>query len=147
MKSDNPLLAKWTGPHGGVPPFATVKVEHFKPAFEGAMDEKRRELGLMTLDRADPRVDLCETRFVDVDANDAEACLCKLTRHRKTDIPEPNDGDHRRRRRQTGGKFGHGALTLKTRPERVNALVAGAAGRRRAASNLLKLPALRWRSG
>jgi peptidyl-dipeptidase Dcp len=24
----NPLLAPWTGPHGGVPPFASVKVEH-----------------------------------------------------------------------------------------------------------------------
>lgn len=28
----NPLLAGWTGPYGGVPPFDKVKVEHFKPA-------------------------------------------------------------------------------------------------------------------
>ena len=33
----NPLLAPWTGPHGGVPPFASVKVEHFKPALEAGM--------------------------------------------------------------------------------------------------------------
>jgi peptidyl-dipeptidase Dcp len=40
----NPLLTKWTGPHGGVPPLARVKVEHFEPAFEAAMNEHRREL-------------------------------------------------------------------------------------------------------
>jgi peptidyl-dipeptidase Dcp len=33
----NPLLATWTGPYGGVPPFASVKVEHFKPALEAGM--------------------------------------------------------------------------------------------------------------
>ncbi len=43
-KTDNPLLAAWTGPHGGVPPFASVKVEHFKPALEAAMDMKRKEI-------------------------------------------------------------------------------------------------------
>ncbi len=42
--ADNPLLPKWTGPHGGVPPFDKVKVEHFKPAFDAAMDELRREI-------------------------------------------------------------------------------------------------------
>jgi peptidyl-dipeptidase Dcp len=40
----NPLLAKWTGPYGGVPPFAQVQVEHFKPALEAAMEENRREI-------------------------------------------------------------------------------------------------------
>jgi peptidyl-dipeptidase Dcp len=44
QKTDNPLLAQWTGPFGGVPPFSKVKVEHFKPALEAAMDEKRREI-------------------------------------------------------------------------------------------------------
>ncbi|NMO22965.1 M3 family metallopeptidase, partial [Pyxidicoccus fallax] len=42
--ASNPLLAKWTGPHGGVPPFAQVRVEHFKPALEAAMEENRREI-------------------------------------------------------------------------------------------------------
>lgn len=41
---DNPLLAKWSGRFGGLPPFDQVKVTHFKPAFAAAMDEKRREL-------------------------------------------------------------------------------------------------------
>ncbi|NPC85459.1 M3 family metallopeptidase, partial [Pyxidicoccus fallax] len=31
-------------PHGGVPPFAQVRVEHFKPALEAAMEENRREI-------------------------------------------------------------------------------------------------------
>jgi peptidyl-dipeptidase Dcp len=33
----NPLLAPWTGPYGGVPPFDKVKVEDIKPALEAAM--------------------------------------------------------------------------------------------------------------
>jgi len=41
---DNPLLEKWTGPYGGVPPFAKVKVDQFKPALEAAMDENRKEI-------------------------------------------------------------------------------------------------------
>jgi peptidyl-dipeptidase Dcp len=36
----NPLLAEWTGPLGGMPPFADIKVEHFKPALEAAMAEQ-----------------------------------------------------------------------------------------------------------
>ena len=35
----NPLLAKWQGPYGGVPPFDRVQVAQFKPAFEAAMAE------------------------------------------------------------------------------------------------------------
>lgn len=35
--SANPLVADWTGPYGGVPPFAKIKVEHFKPALEAGM--------------------------------------------------------------------------------------------------------------
>jgi peptidyl-dipeptidase Dcp len=44
LPANNPLLPKWTGPHGGVPPFDQVKVEHFQPAFAHAMDELRREV-------------------------------------------------------------------------------------------------------
>ena len=33
----NPLLAPWTGPHSGVPPFDQVKVADFKPALEAGM--------------------------------------------------------------------------------------------------------------
>jgi peptidyl-dipeptidase Dcp len=50
----NPLLTKWSGPHGGLPPFAQVKVEHFKPAFDAAMELKRRELAAIANDPAAP---------------------------------------------------------------------------------------------
>lgn len=42
--AQNPLLAKWTGPYGGVPPFDKVKVSDFKPAFEAAMAENLKEI-------------------------------------------------------------------------------------------------------
>jgi len=40
----NPLLAEWTGPHGGVPPFDQVRVALFKPALETAMAENLAEV-------------------------------------------------------------------------------------------------------
>lgn len=40
----NPLLAKWTGPYGGVPPFDKVRVGDLKPALETAMEEKLSEI-------------------------------------------------------------------------------------------------------
>ncbi|WP_394827404.1 M3 family metallopeptidase [Pendulispora albinea] len=51
---NNPLLAKWAGPYGGVPPFAKVKVEQFKPALEGAMDLERREIAAIVDNPAAP---------------------------------------------------------------------------------------------
>ncbi|HEX8254515.1 MAG TPA: M3 family peptidase, partial [Thermoanaerobaculia bacterium] len=42
--SDNPLLAPWSGPYGGVPPFDKVRVEHFRPALEAAMAENLAEV-------------------------------------------------------------------------------------------------------
>src|SRR2546426_7805150 len=32
VATENPLLAKWEGPYGGVPPFDRVQVAQFKPA-------------------------------------------------------------------------------------------------------------------
>lgn len=40
----NPLLAPWTGPHEGVPPFDQVEVAFFQPALEAAMAEKLAEV-------------------------------------------------------------------------------------------------------
>ena len=50
----NPLLPKWTGPYGGVPPFDKVKVEHFKPALEAAMAETLKEIDAIADDPAPP---------------------------------------------------------------------------------------------
>ena len=40
----NPLLAKWTGPSGGVPPWDKVKPELFPQAIQFGIDEQRREM-------------------------------------------------------------------------------------------------------
>lgn len=40
----NPLLAEWTGPYGGVPPFDVVSPELFPGAFEAAIAERRAEV-------------------------------------------------------------------------------------------------------
>lgn len=42
--TQNPLLAKWEGPYGGVPPFDKVKVPAFKQALEQAMEENLAEV-------------------------------------------------------------------------------------------------------
>lgn len=42
--SDNPLLAEWKGPFGGVPPFDKVRLEDFKPAIEALMVEQLAEI-------------------------------------------------------------------------------------------------------
>jgi peptidyl-dipeptidase Dcp len=42
--TDNPLLAPWTGPYGGVPGFAGVRVSDFEPALTRAMAEARSEI-------------------------------------------------------------------------------------------------------
>src|SRR5687768_2298389 len=42
--ADNPLLAPWSGPYGGVPPFDRIRVEHFQPALEAAMAENLAEV-------------------------------------------------------------------------------------------------------
>jgi len=50
----NPLIPKWTGPYGGVPPFDRVKVEHFKPALEAAMAENLEEIERIAADATAP---------------------------------------------------------------------------------------------
>jgi peptidyl-dipeptidase Dcp len=43
-RANNPLLAPWAGPAGGVPPFDRVCVADFKPALEAAMAENLTEI-------------------------------------------------------------------------------------------------------
>ncbi|HEX2834732.1 MAG TPA: M3 family metallopeptidase [Thermoanaerobaculia bacterium] len=52
--ASNPLLAPWTGPYGGVPPFDKVRVEDFQPAFEAAMAENLAEIDRIASDPAAP---------------------------------------------------------------------------------------------
>ena len=51
---DNPLLKKWTGPYGGLPPWDKVKVEQFKPALEAAMRENLAEIETIASNPAKP---------------------------------------------------------------------------------------------
>ncbi|MFO0740614.1 MAG: M3 family metallopeptidase [Labilithrix sp.] len=44
VKAPSIMLSKWTGPHGGLPPFDKIKVDEFKPALLAAMDEQRKEI-------------------------------------------------------------------------------------------------------
>src|SRR5688500_18467858 len=52
--SGNPLLRDWTGPHGGIPPFDEVSIEHFTPALESAMAEELAEVERIANDAAPP---------------------------------------------------------------------------------------------
>ncbi len=50
----NPLLAAWTGPYGGIPPFDRVKVTDFEPALEAAMAENLAEIDAIANNKAAP---------------------------------------------------------------------------------------------
>src|SRR5918999_225206 len=50
----NPLLAKWEGQYGGVPPFDRVQIPLFKPALEAAMAEQFKEIEQIAANPAQP---------------------------------------------------------------------------------------------
>src|ERR1044071_7932675 len=50
----NPLLAKWEGPFGGVPPFGPVQVALYKPAPEDPMAEQLKEIEAIAANPAAP---------------------------------------------------------------------------------------------
>lgn len=50
----NPLLLKWEGPYGGVPPFDRVQVSQFKSALEDGMTENLAEVDRIAKDPAAP---------------------------------------------------------------------------------------------
>jgi len=51
---NNPLLAKWEGPYGGIPPFDRVQISLFKPALEAAIAERLAETEKIANDPAPP---------------------------------------------------------------------------------------------
>jgi len=73
----NPLLADWTGPYGGVPPWDKVKPELFPEAFQFGIDEQRREFlaiannpapatfenTIVAMEKAGQRLDRVQTLF------------------------------------------------------------------------------------
>jgi peptidyl-dipeptidase Dcp len=52
--SENPLLVKWLGPDGGVPPLASVRVEHFEPALEASMKSYLSDVDAIAADPKKP---------------------------------------------------------------------------------------------
>jgi peptidyl-dipeptidase Dcp len=54
VTEDNPLLSKWEGPYGGIPPFDRVQIPLFKPALEAAMAEQLAETQRIANDPAPP---------------------------------------------------------------------------------------------
>jgi peptidyl-dipeptidase Dcp len=53
LATSNPLLAAWDTPHG-LPPFADIRPEHFKPAFDVALAEHRADIEAIANDPAAP---------------------------------------------------------------------------------------------
>ena len=49
----NPFLTEWDTPFG-VPPFDVIKIEHYKPAFEQAMEKHNKEINDIATQKADP---------------------------------------------------------------------------------------------
>jgi peptidyl-dipeptidase Dcp len=48
----NPLTRPWPGAFGGLPPFDEIRVEHFKPGLEEAMEERLAEIDAIANDPA-----------------------------------------------------------------------------------------------
>jgi peptidyl-dipeptidase Dcp len=54
--ADNPLLASWDAPFGA-PPFDSVRPEHFPPAFDAALAERRAAIAAIVSERGSPTFD------------------------------------------------------------------------------------------
>jgi peptidyl-dipeptidase Dcp len=54
VAGSNPLLAPWTGPNGGVPPFDQIRVEDFRPALEAGMAAQLAAVDRVTAEKAPP---------------------------------------------------------------------------------------------
>lgn len=50
----NPLVAVWTGPYDGIPPFDKVQISQFKPALEAAMTENLAEIDKIANEKSAP---------------------------------------------------------------------------------------------
>jgi peptidyl-dipeptidase Dcp len=56
LATSNPLLQPWTGPYG-LPPFAEVRPEQFRPAFDAALKEQLAEIDAIAASTAPPDFD------------------------------------------------------------------------------------------
>jgi peptidyl-dipeptidase Dcp len=56
-RPNNPMLAEWTGPYGGVPAWDQYNTSQFGEAFTFAIDEQRREVAAIVDNPAAPTFD------------------------------------------------------------------------------------------
>ena len=107
---DNPLLRPWTGPFEA-PPFAAIEAAHFRPAFDAALDEARKEIAAIAanpdppgfantieaLERSGRALDRVSSVFFNLasaDSNDAIEAIERevaplLARHRNDILSQP----------------------------------------------------------
>lgn len=57
ISSDNILLAPWTGPYGGVPPWDKIETKDFIPAFDAAIALAKADIAAITSTKAKPTFD------------------------------------------------------------------------------------------
>ena len=62
--SENPLLAEWTGPYGGVPDFQSASLDDLRPALEAAMEQNLAEIDAIT---ANPEPATFENTIVEME--------------------------------------------------------------------------------
>ncbi len=60
-----PLLAPWTGPHGGIPRFDQVKTVAFKPSIAKGMDLLRADITAITANKSQPTFENTVVAFED----------------------------------------------------------------------------------
>ncbi len=54
LSPDSPMIAAWSGPYGGVPPWDKVKVSDFAPAFDHAIEAARAEIAAIVSNEKKP---------------------------------------------------------------------------------------------
>ncbi len=66
---DSPMIADWTGPYGGVPPWDKIAVADFIPAFDHAIEAARAEIAAIA---ANPKKPTFENTMVAMERGGAE---------------------------------------------------------------------------
>jgi peptidyl-dipeptidase Dcp len=67
--ADNAMVAEWTGPYGGVPPWDKVNVADFVPALDYAIEQARADIAAVTANKKKPTF---ENTFVPLEKAGAE---------------------------------------------------------------------------
>ncbi len=69
FSADNPMVAEWTGPYGGVPPWDKISVADFVPALDYAIERARADIAAVA---ANPKKPTFENTMVAMEKGGAE---------------------------------------------------------------------------